>query len=387
MKIIHTIASLRADHGGPSRTVSALCTTLAAEKLDVELISHERKSSEPPPVLPDQKSVPTHLLRSQSDVRAFIPGTSRFVNAINERAGDTSQLVIHDHGIWLPTNHAVVRHATRKGWPTIVSPRGMLTSWAFKYGRWKKASAWLLYQKHDLESVTCFHATSTEEANDLRALGFRQPIAVIPNGVVVPDDCGSRLSSGTRRRVLFLSRIHSKKGLINLIDAWARVGPKDWELVIAGPDENGHRAEVELAIRDNDLARDVVIHGPVDDVKKWTLYKQADLFVLPTFSENFGVVIAEALASGLPVITTKGAPWKLLETHSCGWWIDIGVEPLAEALRQAMGISDEQRIAMGRRGRALVTQSCTWPAVAEQMKSVYEWVLGQGPQSDCIWDG
>jgi len=183
-----------------------------------------------------------------------------------------------------------------------------------------------------------------------------------------------------------LSRIHPKKGLINLIDAWARVRPEGWRLVIAGPDEGGYQAEVAERIRTSGVGEQVSFVGAVEGEAKAALYRNADLFVLPTFSENFGVVVAEALAYGLPVLTTRGAPWADLETHNCGWWIDTGVEPLAQALREAMALSDEQRHAMGARGRDYVLRY-DWGGIAAQTAAVYRWVLGQGDKPDCVQIG
>lgn len=123
---------------------------------------------------------------------------------------------------------------------------------------------------------------------------------------------------------------------------------------------------------------DFVLTGPLDDEKKWEAYARADLFVLPTYSENFGIVVAEALWAGVPVITTKGTPWKELEERKCGWWIDIGVEPLVVALKEAMSHSDEERAAMGARGRKLVEEKYTWDAVCKAMVDGYKDVLNHG---------
>ena len=146
------------------------------------------------------------------------------------------------------------------------------------------------------------------------------------------------------------------KGLVNLVRAWAEVRPEGWEIVIVGPDEGGHRAEVTAVARELDV-QEITWTGEVRDEAKWGLYFDADLFVLPTFSENFGIVVAEALAAGVPAITTTGAPWGVLNERRCGWWIDVGVEPLAAALREATGLSDERRAEMGRRGRSYVEES------------------------------
>jgi glycosyltransferase involved in cell wall biosynthesis len=309
----------------------------------------------------------------------------------------TTQLtVLHDNGIWMPGNHTAAAVARKTGVPLIISPRGMLEPWALSHRAWKKRLAWLLYQRRDLLTASVLHATAEQEVASLRRLGLRQPIAMIPNGVEfpAPADVASAMASRLRpaaapqreRTALFLSRIHPKKGLINLIDAWACVRPEGWRLVIAGPDEGGHQAEVAERIRTSGVGEQVSLAGAVEGEAKAALFRNADLFVLPTFSENFGVVVAEALAYGLPVITTRGAPWADLETHNCGWWIDTGVEPLAQALRGAMALSDEQRHAMGVRGRGYVRRY-DWGGIAAQTSAVYRWVLGQGDKPDCVQIG
>jgi glycosyltransferase involved in cell wall biosynthesis len=224
------------------------------------------------------------------------------------------------------------------------------------------------------------------------------------------------------RIALFVSRVHPKKGLFNLVDAWELLKKRPasisgWRFVIAGPDEEGFAAAVMARANAAGVGGDFEMVGPTFGRQKEDLYAHADLFVLPTFSENFGVVVIEALAHGCPVITTKGAPWAELVGNTasvaewqdsrdvaraestpivspatqatpatpanpviaangrCGWWIDIGVEPLADALREAMALTDEERWAMGQNGRILVETKYTWPAITVQMKSAYEKVL------------
>ena len=211
-------------------------------------------------------------------------------------------------------------------------------------------------------------------------------MAVIPNGIDLTAAGGLKVDrprTAGERTVLFLSRVHQVNGLTNLVQAWAQVQPAGWRLQIAGPDEGGHLAEVLRAAQAVGVAGSIDYLGEVDGARKNKVYHNADLFVLPTFSENFGVVVAEALSHGLPVITTRGAPWADLETHGCGWWVDIGVEPLAAALRQAMALNDDERQAMGERGRAYV-QRYNWADIARQMADVYRWVLGQGARPSCV---
>jgi len=319
LHVVQSVKDLRVASGGPSRSVTALCDGLARAGASVDLVS----SRTPPPEATVQPESPgVHLrLVTDSPRRGLWRGAgSPFGMAVAERARASGPVVLHDHGLWLPANRSValVARATRR--PLVVSPKGMLSARALRVRKAKKSLAWVLYQRRALGLTAAFQATSETEAEDIRRAGLRQPIAVIPHGVHVPHGAGtagwrSDDRSAERRTALFLSRVHPIKGLPDLVEAWHRVRPEGWRLLIAGPDEGGHRAEVERLVGALDLQREVSFVGPVSDDEKWDLYRGADLFVLPTHSENFGIVVAEALGVGLPVLTTRGAPWRALETH------------------------------------------------------------------------
>lgn len=386
MNVVMTVASLAPKTGGPARTVPSLAGALQEQGCTVEIVALALGSG--------QKSghgidagIRVTKVPCLASTRYRVLWAPRFVRAVEQRCVNTRADILHDNGLWLPTNHAANLVARRVRIPYVVTPRGMLTPWALSYRSWKKRLAWNLYQARDLRTASLLHATSEEEARNLRALGLQQPIAVIPNGVELMPHQSAKIKrpSGAMRTVLFLSRIHPKKGITNLVKAWDRLRPVGWRVLIAGPDEGGHKKQVEAAIRDSGLQHDFSFVGHVDGSAKWDLYRSADLFVLPTLSENFGVVVAEALACGVPVITTKGAPWQDLVKHRCGWWVDIGVEPLVRALDEAMASTDMQRYDMGQRGRQLVEKKFTWPRVAQRMKAVYEWILGGGtPPEDIV---
>lgn len=344
MNVVHTVASIDPRHGGPSRSVPALVRALAADGVGARLNVTNRDGRLSAPVGAD---------------------------------------IVHDHGLWLPGNHAAARAARSSGIPLVVSVRGMLEPWALAHRRWKKRAAWMLYQRADLSGAAVIHATSEAEAESVRLAGVRAPVAVVPNGVEVLDPLPER-APGDVRRALFLSRIHPVKGLPLLIEAWARVQPVGWELIIAGSDEGGHRAHVETLVSTSGLADAVSFAGPISDADKWTLYRTADLFVLPTHSENFGLVIAESLGAGVPVLTTTGAPWCLLETEGCGWWTDPTVDGIATALTSATGLPSEVLDAMGERGRTVVARDFGWPGVAAQMHDLYRWLLGSGQRPDTV---
>lgn len=363
LSVVHTTDSLHARQGGPPRTVSALAEGLGRLGAAVEVLAFEDGD-------PADAVTPDATAASARFIRRGRGGGRRLRTAVAAASPD----LVHDHGLWLPSNHATAVASARQRVPRVVSTRGMLEPWARQHRRLKKTLAWYAFQRRDLTAAAVLHATADSEADNLRDLGLRQPVAVIPNGVAVPAAVADH--EGDVRRAVFLSRVHPKKGLPLLLDAWASVRPEGWELAIAGPDEEGHRAELEAQAARLGLD-ELEFVGPVADAQKWEFYRSADLFVLPTYSENFGVVVAEALATGVPVLTTTGAPWRELQTHTCGWWVEPAARPIREALADAVSRSGAERRAMGQRGRTLVQQRYDWGSIAAQMMEVYEWMLGR----------
>lgn len=373
MRAIHVVNELEASHGGPSRSVPSLAAVLRTEGVDARIITHATGSG-------SIAGIAVQLVRREP-ARQLLGRSSHLSQVLLGIAGENT--VMHDHGLWLPSNHATASVAKRFGLPRVVSTRGMLSPWSMQQSRVRKFIAWRLFQHRDLNTAQCLHATSEVELADVRRVKLRNPVALIPNGVVVPEPRDTEHPNPNRSQILFLSRLHEGKGVHDLIEAWRTFDDSEWKLMIAGPPED---EDISARVRELESSDPRVIYiGAVDDEAKWELYRSASLFVLPTRSENFGIVVAEALAAGLPVITTKGAPWQELETHRCGWWIDHGVEPLVEAMRHAMSLSDEERRAMGARGRELVEKHYSWDRVAREMISVYDWTLGRSAPPGCVY--
>jgi glycosyltransferase involved in cell wall biosynthesis len=286
----------------------------------------------------------------------------------------------------LPQNGFSAQVANQHQIPLVISPNGMLEPWALQYHRWRKWFAWHLFQKRWLQAASMIHAASQKEADSIQNLEINKPIAIIPNGTIIPEMVSRRGQKSIKKRILFLSRIHPSKGLINLVKVMKKLNLQDWELIIAGYDENEHQQEVEAAVRNAGLKGTVQFPGPIDNELKWEFYSNGDLFILPSFSENFGIVVAEALAMGIPVITTTRTPWKDLKRYNCGWWVDPTVEKLSEALLEATNLSDQQRKEMGERGRNLVKEKYTWRAVAKEMINLYTYILTEKSQPASVWD-
>jgi glycosyltransferase involved in cell wall biosynthesis len=294
--------------------------------------------------------------------------------------------LVHSHGLWLLPNIQAARAAARAGRPFIVSPRGMLSPAALAYSRLKKQAFWQLLQAPAIVRAACLHATSRQEYEEIRAFGLTNPVAVVPNGVDLPEpDVPATLRRTTDRTVLSLGRLHPKKALDRLLRAWARVEPAhpDWRLRIVGPAEHKHDEELRALASALGLAR-ATIEGAVYGEAKAAAYRGADLFVLPSLNENFGVAVAEALASGVPVIATKGTPWASLEAEGCGWWIDHGAESLAAALNRAMALPPTVLTTMGTKGREWMARDFSWDRAARDMLAVYRWMALGGPRPSVV---
>jgi len=386
ISVLHAIAGLHPRSGGTTRVVVDGADALARQPgLAVTLLTQAVPGSDMLASSCPEVSRDVVESESRSALALGLPFRRKLWRIIRA----APPMLIHNHGLWVPLNHWAVSMGQRSGIPVIVQPHGMLEPWALSHKALKKRFAMAFYQRRDLESAKLFIATANMEYESIRALGLRQPVAVIPNGVLFEtatrsgDAAVEPVPKGAVRSALFLSRVHPKKGILNLLNAWATVVPQGWRLQIAGPDDGGHLAEVMALARKLEIDHAVEYLGELAGEAKTRAYLNADLFVLPTFSENFGVVVAEALAHGLPVITTRGAPWEDLVTHRCGWWVDIGVEPLVQSLHEAITLSDDERRAMGARGRAYV-QRYNWDDIACQTIEIYRWALGQGPQPACV---
>jgi glycosyltransferase involved in cell wall biosynthesis len=364
VKVFLAATSLQPDYGGPAFSVSRLATALADVGVEVGLWASDG-SAVVSPLLPRGTSV-RRIAGSESEALEWLWRVD----------------LLHDNGIWLPHNHQLAVLAEKRGIPRVVSIRGMLEPWAFRHKQAKKKIAWWLYQRHDLKQAQLHIATGEVEAKNLERLGLKVPVAIVPNGIDLPEERprshgpeSQRAGRSGSRAALFLGRIYPIKGLPMLVEAWARVRPEGWVLRIAGPDEAGHQKQVERAVSDAGLGNFVSFIGPVEPQMKSSVLFDADLFVFPTHSESFGMAVAEALAHGVPVLTTTGAPWSMVQEAGCGWWVPPTVDGLADGLRRATSLDREELISMGEKGRSLVSKEFGWKRIADLMLSTYEEVL------------
>ncbi|MFT3722164.1 MAG: glycosyltransferase [Hyphomonadaceae bacterium] len=366
------------NQGGPSYSVPRLCSELRAAGTPVRLCAVESPSD--PPLEGLEADFARHDFASLPVIGKL--RASKSLQSMLEKHIPAAA-VVHAHGIWLMPNVYAGTLAHRFDKPLVISPRGMLAPEALKISSARKRAFWKLLQGRAYSGASLWHATCEAEADEIRAFGIRAPIAIIPNGIDLParerSSQTSDEASQVENTVLFLGRVHPKKGLTTLIEAWTKVSPAypAWRLRIVGPEENGHAGELR-ALADRLGARGVAIEPAVFGREKEKALADATLFVLPTLNENFGIAVAEALGASVPAIVTKGAPWSGLATEKCGWWIEHGATPLASALHAAMGASTSELDAMGERGRAWMARDFSWTHIAQGMRAVYDWIAKGG---------
>jgi len=291
--------------------------------------------------------------------------------------------IIHTHSLWSMVQVAAGWVVPGKRAKLVVSPHGTLSPWALSYRKWRKRLMWP-FQRRALARADLLHATSEAEYHDIRARGFRAPVVVIPNGIDVPPLAPRGLQKGLRN-LLFLGRLHPVKGLDRLLDVWATLESEfqEWQLVVAGKGDPAYEAVIKAQAERLGLQR-IRFTGPLYGKHKEAAYRAADLFVLPTHSENFGIVVAEALAHGCPAIVSKGAPWSGLDREGCGWWVDRDVPALRAVLSSAMTMSEDERRTMGARGHAWMQREFGWSSIAVRMLGAYRWLMQGGECPDCV---
>lgn len=390
MKVILTVPSIEDTSAGPSYTVPRLGSALQDAGVDVEL--HTLRE-----VPRREWSYPVKAYgRSHLPLLRYLCWSPDMMRGFGVAAKTAD--IIHVNGVWQLSDIYPSRAVRGERCKVVYCPRGGLSAAALWRGKtWAKKLMWHLGgQRRALREAAMFHAVSMKEAEEIRALGFTQPIAVIPNGIDVPA-VAHRPFAETDRKLVFFGRLHPTKAADHLVEAWGRVAAEfpEWSVEIAGPD-CGAVPGLKAMIAEKDIPR-VKFVGELRDRAKYEFLADADLYVLPSLTENFGITIAEALACGTPTIASKGCPWPGLAgpcrststpnaytsgEGRCGWWIDIGAGALEKCLREALKTTPQTLETMGRVGRAWMERDYTWTGVGRKMRAAYEWLVGGGEKPE-----
>ncbi|HEX2852734.1 MAG TPA: glycosyltransferase [Opitutaceae bacterium] len=366
MKIAQIVPSMELRQGGPSVSVPNLAAALAGLGHDVELLATE----------PGPGTAKTEGAMRVETFRRDWPQRLCPSAGLRARLGQSDAEIIHHHSLWLRTLHYAHQRTSASGAKLVLSPRGMMNRWAWNHHQWRKQIARALVHPGALGAVDGWHATSDEEAADIKALGFKQPVCVAPNGVVAPElskkvrDAEYWLATcpavGTRPVALFYSRFHQKKRVLELVDLWLKEAPRDWLLLLVGiPQEYTPEMIDQYVLHASGAGRVMTFSGE----DRPPPYGVASVFLLPSHSENFGLVIAEAMAHGVPALVTDGTPWAGINDDGRGWCVPW--ESYGEALRAATAETHDQLRARGARARDWVVAEYSWEKSARDLAGFY----------------
>jgi glycosyltransferase involved in cell wall biosynthesis len=295
------------------------------------------------------------------------------------RAAAQAGEIMHVHGLWMLPDILPAWAVRNTRCKLVVAPRGMLEPWALQQRKWRKRAVWAAGQGAAVRAADLLHVTANSELEAVRNLGLTAPAALVPNAVASPSDAETAHFEGPRT-LLFLSRVHPKKGLEPLIAAWSELQRDfaDWQLRIVGPASEPYLDSLKRLSAASNAER-ITFVGARYGADKTRELRGAQLFILPSHSENFGNSVAEALAHGVPAIASRGTPWSGLVREGCGYWVDNDVAALRTCLREAMSHTPAELRTLGARGRAWMIRDFSWRERAREMVDAYRWLETRGP--------
>jgi len=286
----------------------------------------------------------------------------------------------HQHGIWNFSTLISLIWAKRTGKPVIIQPHGTLFPDTLAISATKKRIALNTYEGYNIKKAACIITTSENEKNAIKSLFKQKRVEVIKCLFDVPVLVSENIVQSILNKYriqkenywLYLGRIHPKKGIDLLIEAYKLLEERI-PLVLVGPNEvPKYFKSIKKTIDDCGLSNEIKFFSEVPEIEKFALMRGAKAFILPTRSENFGTVVAEALGQQCPVICTKGAPWQTLETYKCGWWPDISIDGIADALRCSKSQTLIEKKMMGEQGPILLDKELNPYEIAKQTKQLYQ---------------
>lgn len=360
MKIVHYIPSIDRMAGGISTYMQVLAKPLGT-MAEVHIMTHASENPLP------MENCKVH------DIPRYRPFSGVWKKAVVDLLDSVRPDIVHVNCCWTPDCAMIQRLAQKRGYKVVLTPHGMLEPWIIKRHYWtRKVPALWLYQKAAVQRADCVQATAESERDNLLKLGYNSNIKVVRLGIDA-ESIEMKRSWKKSRQILFLSRVHVKKGINFLVEAAdvLRNELQGYKILVAGEGDADYVEAMKRMICDRGLQDIVQLIGGVYGDEKWRLFQTSDFFVLPTHSENFGLAIAESLASGTPVITTVGTPWSDLNSSEAGAWIEIGTEPLVETLRRFLSLTEDELETMGHNGRKLIETKYSAHVMAEQMMEVY----------------
>lgn len=382
MKIISVIENIADEYGGPANSLPNMLEALRKNlgiKSVVYSISGGRDEKNQ---FIERFSIPWYNCKPNGPSK--IKYSAELRSRLNSELGNGD--IIFSNNLWNYPAFLSAFVAQTKALPHVVSIRGSLYPWSLSQGKWRKKIAWFLFQKRSLQKASLVHVTCADEYHAVRKLGITSPIAIVPHGINYDDyqdlpqkeACFEHLNLCKEKKyVLFMSRLHKKKGLDLLLDVWVdlvKVFP-NWCLLVVGPDYSNYIEKINVIASENKITDNIKVLGMLTGHDKLAVLGVSDLFTLPSYTENFGVVIGEAMAAGVPTITTTGVPWSEVNSWNCGLQIELSRENLFNAMESLMGEDEKYLIAMSKNAKSLIKKNYSWSAQAEKFGQALDYVV------------
>lgn len=377
MKILQTIAGLGAHCGGTSTcTYDLLSAMHRTFGYDVDLLTLR---------CADLLGHGEEWIKALPDDAVSPYGYSRNISRFLQHSDYD---LYHTNGMWMHCNHATCVAAHRKGKPYVITPHGMLYPQAMARSAWKKQLLLKLGgADKDLCQAACIHCTCVEEMQHYRSLGYKNPVAVIPNPVPIPSFVNELQNDRSVKRIGFLGRLHPRKNVEALIKAWIELGDKTKQakLVIMGKGDADYEQHLKNIVRSHSLSN-VEFTGFVTGREKFERLASLTALCVPSDFENFGMIVTEALSVGTPVIASLGTPWQELNTEHCGFWVKNDADTLAEAIKTVLNLPADEIIRMGENGKRLVKEKYQDTQVASMMAQLYSWIIDGGAKPKFVYE-
>lgn len=376
MKILQTIASFDSRCGGTSTCTYDLISALHKIGGEVDLLT---------PNSPNLMGKNEQWIKA---VKNDCISPYGYSNNIRHYLQNTNYDLYHINGLWLYSNHITCKESRKKNKPYIITPHGMLYPHALARSAWKKNIMFKIGGVHnDIKSAACIHVTCKDELNYIRALGYKNPVALIPNPVPFPKFISEITQQRDKKRIGFLGRLHPRKNVDKLIDAWTILENKysDAELIIMGSGDIEYEQFLKKKIKQANI-KNVIFTGFITGQEKFTQLASLTALCVPSEFENFGMIIPEALSVGTPVIASKGTPWEELEEYQCGYWVNNSPQSISQAIENIFSKSNSEILEMGKHGQNLVKQKYSDIQVAEQMMQLYKWLIYENEKPQFIYE-
>lgn len=367
MKVLQTIVSLSAKLGGPSTCVKDIVEGMYNRSFNITLLTVEEE---------DNLGRGAGWLETvPNDYKTPL----RLSSNINRYLQTTDYDVYHANTLWVYSTHATCKHARKIGKPYVLSPHGMLYPTALKIKFWKKWLMLMLLFKEDIMKASCLHVTCKEEMMYCRTFGYKGPIAVIPNAIVLSEDVIVAKSKPREKKIIgFLGRLDPIKKVENVLYALDMIEESVRNCIefrIIGVFNEAYEEFLRNEVKRLHLERCVSFLGFMSGKDKYAQLAEMSVLMVPSVQENFGMIVPEALACNTPVYASTGTPWEELNTYNCGWWKDNNPKTIAGVIIDILSKSDDEILGMGRNGRKLVEEKYEQHKVAGMMSRLYEWIL------------